>query len=93
MGSNGWGAQRGLCSEEVETIINFGVRKAIYESVLYPNVAAQQSLAADGAMACFPSDSILHSLETDRSPDLKATLRRPINHRDSERLRFLEGVP
>jgi len=38
--------------------------------------AAQQSLAADGAIACFSSNFFLLSSDADRAPQLKATVRR-----------------
>jgi hypothetical protein len=39
-------------------------------------LAAQQSLAADGAIACFSSNLISSCLDADRAPQLKATVRR-----------------
>ena len=36
---------------------------------------AQQSLAADGAIACFSSSFLLRSLNADRAPQLKASVR------------------
>jgi len=38
-------------------------------------VTVQQSLAADGAIACFSSNLFLASLNADRAPQLKAVVR------------------
>jgi hypothetical protein len=40
------------------------------------NGAIQQSLAADGAIACFSSNLVSFSLNADRAPQLKASVRR-----------------
>jgi hypothetical protein len=43
---------------------------------MVPSTRAQQSLAADGAIACFSSNLFPFSLNADRAPQLKATVMR-----------------
>ena len=42
---------------------------------------AQQSLAADGAIACFSSSLFLPHLNADRAPQLKTVVRSPENRK------------
>jgi len=42
---------------------------------LYSDIGGQQSLAADGAIACFSSNFFAFSLNADRAPQLKAIVR------------------
>jgi len=42
---------------------------------LISSAAAEQSLAADGAIACFSSNLFPLSLNADRAPQLKASVR------------------
>jgi hypothetical protein len=55
-----------------------GDNRSKTDSRLWFAIEAQQSLAADGAIACFSSNHCSFNLNADRAPQLKASVRAPM---------------